>query len=359
MSLTPKQQLEQVNNPNLLSILSTIQGLPTQESLSSGLYVWKKLTAEGGDFIDFVVSDNSTAYPDGAVHTDGYWYEKSGSKVFIDGVRYKEDLKLVSTYTDLEVSTLPYDFEGGCAVVLDGEIHILGGTDNLKKHYKFDGSNWVSVSTLPYNFINGCAVVLNDEIHILGGDNASSTYKKHYKFDGTAWTSVGTLPYEFYDGCAVVLNNEIHILGGTGNNTAHYKFDGNSWTSVSTLPYGYSHGLAVVLNNEIHIMGSSTKHYKFNGSSWVSVSTLPYDLMGCASAVVLGSEIHMLGGGYVLNSTRHYKFDGSAWTSVRKLPYDFTNGKSVVLNNEINILGNKTKGTNHHAINVRVYREVA
>ena len=27
-------------------------------------------------FIDFVVSDSETAYPDGAVHTDGYWYEK-------------------------------------------------------------------------------------------------------------------------------------------------------------------------------------------------------------------------------------------------------------------------------------------
>ena len=38
MSLTPKEQLEQVNNPNLLSILSKIQGLPTQESLISGAY---------------------------------------------------------------------------------------------------------------------------------------------------------------------------------------------------------------------------------------------------------------------------------------------------------------------------------
>lgn len=75
MSLTPKQQLEQVNNPNLLSILSTIQGLPSQESLKHGAYVWKKLTSEGGDFVDFVVSNNETAYPDGAVHTDGYWYE--------------------------------------------------------------------------------------------------------------------------------------------------------------------------------------------------------------------------------------------------------------------------------------------
>lgn len=40
-----------------------------------GQYVWKKLTAEGGDFIDFVVSNGESDYPNGAVHTDGYWYE--------------------------------------------------------------------------------------------------------------------------------------------------------------------------------------------------------------------------------------------------------------------------------------------
>lgn len=51
--------------------------------LNNGLYVWKKLTAEGGDFVDFVVSDSEIAYPDGAVHTDGYWYELFDSSVLI------------------------------------------------------------------------------------------------------------------------------------------------------------------------------------------------------------------------------------------------------------------------------------
>ena len=91
-----------------------------------------------------------------------------------------------------------------------------------------------SVSTLPYNFIVGSAVVLNNEIHILGSayDNAQTTnYTKHYKWDGTSWTEVSTLPYNFYGGSAVVYNNEIHILGSADNNTSsatftnHYKID--------------------------------------------------------------------------------------------------------------------------------------
>ena len=49
---------------------------------SSGLYVWKKLTAESGDFITFVVSDQFTAYPNGG-YKSGYWYELYGSPVKI------------------------------------------------------------------------------------------------------------------------------------------------------------------------------------------------------------------------------------------------------------------------------------
>lgn len=43
-----------------------------------GLYVWKKYEYESstvGDFVDYVVSDSETEYPDGDVQ-DGYWYEK-------------------------------------------------------------------------------------------------------------------------------------------------------------------------------------------------------------------------------------------------------------------------------------------
>ena len=62
-------------------------------------------------------------------------------------------------------------------------------------------------------------MVLNNEIHILGGYNGNT---KHYKYDGSTWTSVSTLPYGFRHGSAVVLNNEIHILGGYDSRTKHY-----------------------------------------------------------------------------------------------------------------------------------------
>ena len=53
------------------------EGIRIGGGKSSGSHVWKKLTADGGDFIDFVVSNSQTAYPNGG-YKDGYWYELYG-----------------------------------------------------------------------------------------------------------------------------------------------------------------------------------------------------------------------------------------------------------------------------------------
>ena len=210
------------------------------------------------------------------------------------------------------VSILPYDFYYGSAVVLNGEIHILGGSSSKKSHYKWNGSSWVNVSTLPYKFYQGSAVVLDGEIHILGGYDIGVGLK-HYKWNGSLWTSASTLPYDFYDGSAVVLNREIHILGGNSgsNQTKHYKFDGTSWTSASTLPYDFYQGSAVVFENKIHILGSATTsayykyHYIFNGASWTSFSALPYNFYSSVS-VIYNNAIHILGSGDSGYYTAHF-----------------------------------------------------
>lgn len=41
---------------------------------SEGQFVWEKLTAEGGEFVDYVVADVEDSYPNGG-ELDGYWYE--------------------------------------------------------------------------------------------------------------------------------------------------------------------------------------------------------------------------------------------------------------------------------------------
>ena len=164
----------------------------------------------------------------------------------------------------VSVSTLPYYFHEGSAVVLNGEVHILGrsGSSCYTKHYKFNGTSWESAPTLPYNFYSGSAVVYNDEIHILG-DGYSSNYTSHYKFNGTSWESVSTLPYSFSNGSAVVYNDEIHILGGgdSSDYTKHYLVRFDNRHIATMLPKG---GHILLSDNEDIVYASNAKRISSN-----------------------------------------------------------------------------------------------
>ena len=135
----------------------------------------------------------------------------------------------------VSVSTLPYGFHDGAAVVLNNEIHILGSIGS-KNHYKYNGTSWGSVSTLPYDFSEGSAIVYNNEIHILGSEHNNGRY--HYKYNGTSWERVSTLPYDFYEGSAIVYNDEIHILGGSGASSKHYLVRLDNRHIAAMLPKG-------------------------------------------------------------------------------------------------------------------------
>lgn len=62
------------NQTAAVNALLTMVKRKVAENNGEGEFVWKKLTAEGGDFVDYVISSDSEAYPDGG-EQDGYWYE--------------------------------------------------------------------------------------------------------------------------------------------------------------------------------------------------------------------------------------------------------------------------------------------
>ena len=255
------------------------------------------------------------------------------------------------TSNHYECGELPYDFYYGSAVVLNNEIHLLGGAGKNTGHYKFNSSTstWEEVSTLPYSLSSGSAVVLNNEIHIMGGTNNET---RHYKYNGSTWTSVSTLPYSFKSGSAVVYKDEIHLLGGSSNDstyTKHYKFDGSTWTKLNDLPYSFKSGSAVVYKDEIHIMSmvsDKSFHLKFNGSEWVEDIAVPY-LLNNGSAVVYNDEIYTLGSFVDGNTSNYCRFINSKWCDVKQLPYSFSYGSAVVYKDEIHLLGGYNSSRKH------------
>lgn len=236
---------------------------------------------------------------------------------------------------------LPYDFYDGNAVVYKDEIHIMGGVDGAKNHYKFNGEEWVEVGSLPYDLYWGAATIYQDEIHILGS-YASGQGKKHYKYNDTdGWTEVSTLPVFFNRGSVVVYNDELHMIGGLGNAT-HYKYNPtDGWVLISSIDVFYDGG-AVVLDNKIHIFGGSTVkgHRAYDGTEWTVLDDLPYSMIR-GQAIIYNNEAHILGSDYSSgDSISHYILNASGnFTRTYDLPYYCARFATVIYNDKIHILG--------------------
>ena len=119
------------------------------------------------------------------------------------------------------------------------------------------------MSTLPYDFYNGSAVVYNDELHILGGSYYSNVHygTNHYAYDGIKWSNTTTLPYDFYGGAAVAFGDEIHIIGGASDpsdSKKHYSVKYDTRHIATVLPKGI-HILLSDNENITYVSGNTTK----------------------------------------------------------------------------------------------------
>lgn len=272
-------------------------------------------------------------------------------------VRYEPKVDYINSSAS-SLPDIPYVFSYGKSVVLNGEIHVLGGSGTSTAHYKYNGTAWESVSTLPYAFLNGCAIVHDGEIHILGSSFDDATSKNHYKFveSSSTWEIVSTLPYNFREGAAASYRGEIHLIGGSNGATRrnHYKWDGEQWINVGTLPYDiYQCGTALVFNGEINIIGGTggqKTHGIYDGVSWQALENdLPVAMYNHDCCINEG-KIHVLGGSGI--NTKHYVRDGEEWTTETDIPYTFLDGQAVSVAGKIYCLG--TSYNSAQAVYVRV-----
>lgn len=105
----------------------------------------------------------------------------------------------------------------------DGKIYLLGASGTGGAGYQeYEDGAFGNVESIPYQFNGGFALVYNGKIHMLGSVNANN--KIHEVFDGTDFDLKSTMPYEFYYCPAVVYRGRIHIFGGNANRTEHWSY---------------------------------------------------------------------------------------------------------------------------------------
>lgn len=201
----------------------------------------KTVNIDRAYFVGFESVDSTSTKP--SIYDSGVVY--NGEIHFIGSSKANPSVgmhcKFDGTNWTSNVSTLPYNPAYCKAIVYNDEIHIFGGAKdsttkkkNLasqKYHYKLnkDTNTWEKVSSLPYYFYAGSAVVYNGQIHILGGGRTNTTKKKHYYYNqkSKAWKSakvLNQLLYGFYKAFVVTRESGEEVLYFCGEKSLKGEF---------------------------------------------------------------------------------------------------------------------------------------
>ena len=214
----------------------------------------------------------------------------------------------------------PCTVDKGDMVMYRGEAHMFC----QRNHYKWTSDGWVKVSTIPYNFVGGSAVVYNDKINLLGS-SSSGVEDYHYTWspeDG--WKLKSNLPGKFSNGSAVVLNNELHIIGGTTMNKEtynHYKLVNARWETVGHTINGVIGSKCAVVHDGLIYAATQAEDTDdgtisdceitvFDGIGWTKIGTVNTNISAnnYRYLIVLQNRIHFMV--YNSNTIYHYVLTG-------------------------------------------------
>jgi len=158
---------------------------------------------------------------------------------------------------------------------------------------------------------------------------------------------------------AVLLGNEVVVAGGftevgvgrTGvtPTVEAYSPESNTWRDLPDLPEARHHGTAAVVGDRAFFIGgytasgdASTSVWELVDDVWVDRAPVP-EPVAAGAAVVLGQEIHVLGGapgGLFLR----YDPEGDSWSRLRGPAREREHVASVVLDGEIWAIGGRWEG---------------
>lgn len=308
-------------------------------------------------FIEYVTDKSPTKYPNGEVHTDGYFYRYAPEGLYA----WKKYSKNNSpTYSQKSLKDLPVDCAYGRCVIFNDNIYMVSpNADTSVYLYDESTDSWSVAATIPYTCgLYPSVCVYNNELHVMGGNDNRT---KHYAWNGVSWREVSTLPYNVYTTDSVVYDNKLHIIGGNPSPTLHYSWDGTAWTSESTLPYTFNGGAAIIYENAIHILGTGDgsgvdRHYVYNNDgSWTKSFDLPYAFSN-AGVCVFDNHIYVCGG--YKGEAKFYRWNGSSWESLYTLKENFIgNAKTLVsYHDKLYLIGNnKSSFSYKHAYILAAY----
>ena len=257
------------------------------------------------------------------------------------------------------------------AVVLKGEIHVIGGFDEsgqvteIVEVYNITNNTWTKAAPLPEPLHHTAAASYNDKIYVVGGYTApSSPSNKLFIYDPVRnkWqegkpmpTARGALNVNF-------INGTLYAIGGSSdrplNSNEAYDPSSDTWASKASMPTARHHAGSAIVNGNIFVIGgrisgsleniSINEAYDPEQDKWITnLEAMPSKRSGIAAAAasspVNNSDIYVFGGeepSKTFDNNEKYDAKTNKWTSEPPMPTARHGLASVYIqDNKIYVIG--------------------
>ena len=272
----------------------------------------------------------------------------------------KKILSPTKQLTWINKSPMPTPRSWAPAVEYNGKIYVIGGcSSNKPEQFKnpvatlevYDPATdtWQSLAPMPSPRVAPVAVVLNGEIYVIGGFDpyyywSANPTVEIYNIATNTWRTGPKLPYGCSWAAGVVLNDKIYVLGGVGyhyyNTTQIFDPSTNTWTLGPPFTGGRYLCAATTYNGKIYLIGGDTwetgsnmvyndiQEYDPRTNTWTSKTPMPTPWTGL-SAVAHNGKIYVFGA----NATaRVYDISSDSWQDIIS-NHDSSDAFSVCLYN--------------------------
>ncbi|GGM12855.1 Kelch repeat-containing protein [Nakamurella endophytica] len=237
-----------------------------------------------------------------------------------------------ATNTWTKVASLPKARSHLVAVVRDGQILALGGTNSGNTAssdvtaYDPASNTWSRLPSLPGGRKTPVAALVGDTVYLTGGSLATATYAGRF---AARWETGPAMPVAAGEVAGGVINGTLYLVGESTNATQALDLGTGTWRSnLAVRPYVGHHHAAQVLGGKLYLFGGlgagagKVQIYDPVANSWSLGPDMPFAAGSSASALI-GGLVYVAGG--IVGSTttdRVARFDPVArtWTSLPPMP---------------------------------------
>ncbi|WP_024832784.1 Kelch repeat-containing protein [Ruminiclostridium josui] len=254
--------------------------------------------------------------------------------------------------TKAPLNTVRYNHE---AVVLNGQIYVIGGTaySTLSSVEQYDPATdtWTTKAPMSVAREGHQLAVIGGKIYAVGGGATDLKSVEEYNPETNTWTTKASMAYGRDDLATVVLNGKIYAIGGSQlTSVEEYDPANNIWVTKAPMSVGRQQFKAAVVNGKIYAIGgynstgkylNSVEEYDPVTDTWTTKAPM-YNSRSSFNIAVINDKIYVIGGvnsgtNNVSASIEEYDPANNIWTLKTSMPTG--GGKAVVLNNKIYMVG--------------------